>query len=55
MVRGAVSAGAAGVAFGRNVWQYPNPRGLVRALHQVIHEGTEPVEAAGLLNEPTSN
>lgn len=46
MVKGAVSAGAAGVAFGRNVWQHSDPGGLVRALHRVIHGGADPLEAA---------
>ncbi|MCZ6680054.1 MAG: hypothetical protein O7E52_22725 [Candidatus Poribacteria bacterium] len=38
-VSGAMEAGAIGVAFGRNVFQHPNPTGMVRALRQVVHEG----------------
>lgn len=45
MVRDAIDAGASGVAFGRNVWQHPDPAGMVRALRQVIHEGVSPEEA----------
>jgi class I fructose-bisphosphate aldolase len=35
--RRAVRAGAAGVAFGRNVFQHPDPAGMVRALRSVVH------------------
>lgn len=29
--------GGSGVVIGRNVWQWPNPSGMVRALRQVVH------------------
>jgi DhnA family fructose-bisphosphate aldolase class Ia len=29
--------GSSGVVIGRNVWQWPNPSGMVRALRQVVH------------------
>lgn len=38
MVRGAIDAGAAGVAIGRKVWGSPNPAGLVRAMKKIIRE-----------------
>ncbi len=38
MVRGALDAGAAGTSIGRNVFQHPNPRGIVHALHRMVHE-----------------
>ncbi len=38
-VAGAVKAGAAGVAIGRNVWQHPDPAGMVRALVALVHTG----------------
>ena len=34
----AIEAGAAGVVFGRNVWQHKNPEGMVKALRKIIHE-----------------
>jgi fructose-bisphosphate aldolase, class I len=34
----AVEAGAAGVVFGRNVWQHPQPPRMIGALKHVIHE-----------------
>ena len=37
-VAGAIEAGAIGVAFGRNVFQHPNPTGMIKALRKVIHE-----------------
>ncbi|WP_324716598.1 hypothetical protein U7230_14800 [Carboxydochorda subterranea] len=37
MARQATEAGAAGLVFGRNVWQHPDPPGLLRQLLQVVH------------------
>lgn len=45
VVEGAMKAGAAGVVFGRNIWQSPNPAGMVRALRRVVHEGASVKEA----------
>ena len=36
VARDAVAAGAAGVAFGRRVWQAPDPEGAVRGLREVV-------------------
>jgi class I fructose-bisphosphate aldolase len=44
---GAVASGAAGLAFGRNVFQAPDPPALIRALRRVVHENV-PVEEAGI-------
>ncbi len=38
-VRGALDAGAAGVAIGRNIWGHPEPAEITRKLRAVIHEG----------------
>ena len=35
----AIAAGAAGVAFGRNVWGCRDPGGMVRSLRSVVHAG----------------
>jgi putative autoinducer-2 (AI-2) aldolase len=34
----AISAGAAGIDFGRNVWQSPHPIAMIRALRSIVHE-----------------
>jgi class I fructose-bisphosphate aldolase len=34
--------GAAGIVYGRNVIQHPDPAGMVRALRAVVHEGAAP-------------
>jgi fructose-bisphosphate aldolase/2-amino-3,7-dideoxy-D-threo-hept-6-ulosonate synthase len=39
VVKDSMEAGAAGVAFGRNVWQNKNPEGITRAISGIIHEG----------------
>ncbi|MCK4478212.1 fructose-bisphosphate aldolase [Candidatus Bathyarchaeota archaeon] len=38
MVERAISAGAVGVAFGRNIWQHENPEGMTRAITKIVHE-----------------
>jgi fructose-bisphosphate aldolase, class I len=39
MAEGVVGAGAAGITFGRNVWQSPDGPALVRALKEILHGG----------------
>lgn len=41
--------GAAGIVYGRNVVQHPEPRKIVRALLAVVHDGISAKEAAKLL------
>lgn len=45
MVQAALAAGAAGIAFGRNVWGHARPGAMVSALRQIIHQNA-PVEQA---------
>jgi class I fructose-bisphosphate aldolase len=49
MVSDAVQAGAAGLSVGRNVFQHPEPRGLLAVLRGIVHEGLS-VDAAMRLN-----
>lgn len=44
-VRGALDAGAKGVAIGRNIWQHPCPERITAALARLIHDDA-PVEQA---------
>ena len=45
--------GAAGIVYGRNVIQHPDPPGMIRALRAVVHEGAAPEAGArGLAGEP---
>jgi DhnA family fructose-bisphosphate aldolase class Ia len=37
LARGVVAAGAAGIAFGRNVWGSPDPEKLVTRLREAVH------------------
>jgi DhnA family fructose-bisphosphate aldolase class Ia len=39
VVRQATEAGAAGVVFGRNIWQTGDTPGMIRALKGIVHEG----------------
>ncbi|MCB1226837.1 MAG: hypothetical protein KDK99_13560 [Verrucomicrobiales bacterium] len=52
MVEDAMTAGAAGIAIGRNVWQHPNPAAISRSLHAVVHQDASALEALALLKEP---
>jgi DhnA family fructose-bisphosphate aldolase class Ia len=45
VVSDATQAGAAGVVFGRNIWQSGDTRGMIRALHSIIHEDRPATEA----------
>ncbi len=45
VVHDATQAGAAGVVFGRNIWQSGDTRGMIRALNGIIHEGRPVAEA----------
>lgn len=44
-------AGAAGLTFGRNVWQSRNPAGMIRALAHVLHQNGSVAEALDRLGE----
>jgi len=46
VVRGALNAGAVGVAFGRNIWQHRDPLGITRMIVEVVHgkSGTRKVK-----------
>lgn len=37
VVRGAIKAGAAGVAFGRNIWQHEDPEDMTRKIAEIVH------------------
>ena len=50
MVRGAMDAGASGIAMGRKIWQSRNPAGMVSALAAIIRAGASVDEAAKLLD-----
>jgi len=44
-VKDIMDAGAAGITYGRNVWQDPNPKGVIAALRAIVHENATPAEA----------
>ncbi len=50
MVRDAVDRGAAGIVFGRNVWQHANPAGILKALAVVVHQGGSVQQALAALH-----
>jgi fructose-bisphosphate aldolase / 2-amino-3,7-dideoxy-D-threo-hept-6-ulosonate synthase len=49
MVRGAMDAGASGIAMGRKIWQSRDPAAMVGALAAIIRHGASVDEAAALL------
>lgn len=44
-----VQAGAAGITFGRNIWQSGNIVGMIRALKHILHHGGSVSEATNIL------
>ncbi|MEM3507663.1 MAG: 2-amino-3,7-dideoxy-D-threo-hept-6-ulosonate synthase [Candidatus Bathyarchaeia archaeon] len=50
VVKGAMESGAAGIAFGRNIWQHENLTALVKALSKIIHEEASIEEAIKVLH-----
>ena len=46
-----IAEGAAGIVYGRNVIQHPNPAGMTRALMSIVHDGATAVDAARSLGE----
>ena len=52
IVEDAMTAGAAGVAIGRNVWQHKNPAAIARSIAAVVHEDVSALEALALMKEP---
>jgi len=49
MTRGIMDAGAMGVAYGRNVWDYRNPTSMIKALKAIIHANKGVDEAMEIL------
>lgn len=51
VVRDMLDAGAAGLAFGRNVWQYEKPPAMIRALKALVHENASLAQAEAELEK----
>ncbi|MEO8169098.1 MAG: aldolase, partial [bacterium] len=49
MVKDAIDCGAAGIVFGRNVWQHANPAKILRALREIVHHGSSVKKALTVL------
>jgi len=49
-VEAVMRAGAAGVTFGRNVWQHRNPPGMLNAVKAIVHNNASVDEALKLVN-----
>jgi class I fructose-bisphosphate aldolase len=47
-----LAQGAAGIVYGRNIIQHPNPEAITRALMTVVHDDWSPEKALTLLHEP---
>ena len=42
-----IRQGAAGIVYGRNIIQHPDPKGMVRALMAIVHKGSARTETKG--------
>ena len=52
-VKDIMGTGAAGITYGRNVWQDPNPAGIIAALCAIVHDNAAPDQAAEIYNGKT--
>jgi putative autoinducer-2 (AI-2) aldolase len=50
LAHSAIQKGASGVDFGRNIWQNPNPIGMIQAIRAVVHENASPEAALEVYN-----
>jgi class I fructose-bisphosphate aldolase len=50
MVKDATDCGAAGLVFGRNVWQHEKPAAILKALTAIVHEGTSVEKALAYIS-----
>lgn len=48
--QGLLEQGAAGIVYGRNVIQHPNPKGITRALMAMVHEGASVEQSLAMVN-----
>lgn len=48
-----IRQGAAGIVYGRNIIQHPNPAGMTRALMSLVHEGANVAQAEAHLRSAT--
>jgi DhnA family fructose-bisphosphate aldolase class Ia len=44
-----MAQGAAGIVYGRNVIQHPDPAAMTKSLMAVVHDGVSAAQALGLL------
>jgi fructose-bisphosphate aldolase, class I len=44
-----IQEGAAGVVYGRNIYQHPRPQRMVRACHAIVHDGATVAQAKEIL------
>jgi class I fructose-bisphosphate aldolase len=49
LAENSIKAGAAGLSFGRNVFQHKSPEAMSRALKAIVHEGADAKQASELL------
>ena len=49
MVKDAMEEGAAGLVFGRNVWQHKHPARILRALSAIVHENSSIQKALAIV------
>ncbi|MCP4167215.1 MAG: fructose-bisphosphate aldolase [Chloroflexi bacterium] len=55
MAHGVVEAGAAGITFGRNIWQSERPTTMIAALSMILHQGSSVAEALDFLTNESAD
>lgn len=51
MTKQGIDAGAAGITYGRNIWQHPYPDAVVKGLNAIVHQNASAGEALEIAGE----
>lgn len=51
MTQQGMDAGAAGITYGRNIWQHPHPAAVIKGLRAIVHENVSAKDALDIAGE----
>lgn len=51
MTQQGMFAGAAGITYGRNIWQHPHPAAVIKGLRAIVHENVSAKDALDIAGE----
>lgn len=51
MTKQGIDAGAAGITYGRNIWQHPHPAAVIKGLNAIVHHNASAKDALEIASE----